>query len=64
MQADASQFEDLGAIKENVRHNEKAIDRLEADVKALRQELKNFQLQFYAGVLILLTVNVALKYLP
>jgi uncharacterized protein YlaN (UPF0358 family) len=67
----ANQFEEFGAIKENVRHNEKAIDRLEQDVKEIRVDIKalsekltSFQLQFYGGVLIILAANIALKYLP
>lgn len=36
-QATVSQ-EEFGAIKENVRHNEKAIDELKADLRAFRSE--------------------------
>ena len=63
-QATPSQFEELGSIKENVRHNEKAIDRIEAKLQSLEDKLNGLAWKGLLGILILLAANIALKYLP
>lgn len=34
---------EVATIKENVRHNEKAVDKLDADLKAFRDEISEFR---------------------
>ena len=34
---------EVATIKENVRHNEKAIDKLDTDLKAFRTEISEFR---------------------
>ena len=69
-QATSTQFEELGAIKDNVRHNEKTIDEIKVelkdirgDIKEIRSDIRSFQLQFYAGVLVILVAQTILKFL-
>ena len=39
-QATPDQFESLGSVKENVRHNDKAIDELRSDFKVFQIEVR------------------------
>ena len=34
---------EVATIKENVRHNEKAVDKLDVDLKAFRDEISEFR---------------------
>ena len=69
-QATPNQLEELGSVKEDVRHNEKAIDEIKielkdirGDIKEIRSDIRSFQLQFYAGVLVILAAQAILKFL-
>lgn len=44
------QFEDLGAIKENVRFNEKAIDELKHDMRGIRADIKALDAKLEAKI--------------
>lgn len=63
---------EVATIKENVRHNERSVDRLERDLKEFRAEVtaefkgleSSFQSRLIIGVCIIVVANVVLKYLP
>lgn len=77
-QATSEQFEDLGAIKENVRHNEKAIDEIKIELKDIRHDLKalgekvdglsrrfdSLGWKALLGIFVIVAANVILKFLP
>ena len=63
---------EVATIKENVRHNERSVDRLERDLKEFRAEVttefkeleSSFQSRLIVGACIIVVANVVLKYLP